>query len=238
MTMFQKILFSKYHGAGNDFILIEDFNQTVFQLVEKDISMLCNRNYGIGADGIILLQPSRIAAAKMRIYNSDGGEASMCGNGLRCAIKHFKKNRVSIETNEGICLGENRNDQVAVTLPKTEEILSPIALTEGRFGHLMNTGVPHLIILLEDINSVNFESRARELRYDKMFSPEGVNVSYVAIDGENIKIRTYERGVEAETLACGTACAASVLVIRKYHKEKKQKIYCLPKVFKTIKVYF
>ena len=88
----------------------------------------------------------------------------------------------------------------------------------------MNTGVPHLIIMLDDIDISNFETQARELRYHKMFSPEGVNVSYISRQGINIMVRTYERGVEAETLACGTACAASVLVIRKYDK-KKQSLY-------------
>lgn len=229
MASQQKIKFFKYHGAGNDFILIEDFNQMFSISMKKKIPMLCDRHFGIGADGVVLLQTSRIAAAKMRIYNSDGGEATMCGNGLRCAIKHFQKSRVCIETNEGISLGENLSDQVAATLPRAEEILSPLALNCGRVGHLMNTGVLHLIVIVDDINIPEFENQARELRYHKMFSPEGVNVSYISRNDDNIFVRTYERGVEAETLACGTACAASVMVIRKYDKKKKSKYKVYPK---------
>jgi diaminopimelate epimerase len=223
------VKFFKYQGAGNDFILLEDFNQTLTFDIKEYISFMCVRNFGIGADGLILLQPSKIADAKMRIFNSDGGEATMCGNGLRCAVKHFDKAHVSIETLEGIAVGENEDTAVSVTLPKIEEVLSPLALSHSRIGHLYHTGVPHLVISVDSLEVKDFEQEAKELRYHKMFAPDGVNVSYIKEIDNDLHIRTYERGVEKETLACGTACAAATLLLRKNDKKKKSQYRVFPK---------
>jgi len=225
----RRVKFFKYQGAGNDFILIEDLNQALAFDITHYIPFMCNRNFGIGADGVILLQLSKIADAKMRIFNPDGGEASMCGNGLRCAVKHFNKTFVSIETLEGIAVGENQDGAVSVTLPNFEELLSPIALSHSRTGHLFHTGVPHLIIHVNSLEVNDFEKEAKELRYHEMFAPDGVNVSYIMEIDKDLHIRTYERGVEKETLACGTACAAATLLLRKYDKKKKSQYRVFPK---------
>ncbi len=225
----KRVKFFKYQGAGNDFILLEDFNQTLNFDIRKYISFLCDRNFGIGADGLILLQTSKIADAKMRIFNSDGGEATMCGNGLRCAVKHFEQKSVSIETLEGIAVGENEEGIVSVTLPKVEELLSPLSLSNSKIGHLFHTGVPHLVIIVDSLEVEDFEQEAKQLRYHKMFAPDGVNVSYIKEVDKDLHIRTYERGVEKETLACGTACAAATLLLRKYDKKKKSQYRVFPK---------
>ncbi len=225
----KRVKFFKYQGAGNDFILVEDFNQSLNFEIREYISFMCDRNFGIGADGLILLQPSKIADAKMRIFNSDGGEATMCGNGLRCAVKHLEKISVSIETLEGIAVGENQEGHVSVTLPTVEEVLSPLALSNSRIGHLFHTGVPHLVIMVDSLEVEDFEQEAKELRCHKMFAPDGVNVSYIKEVNNDLHIRTYERGVEKETLACGTACAAAILLLRKYDKKKKSQYRVFPK---------
>jgi diaminopimelate epimerase len=234
----KKIHFFKYQGAGNDFILIEDYHLNFLQSGLLDIPRLCNRHYGIGADGLILLQPSRVSSIQMRIFNPDGGEASMCGNGLRCAIKHLQKEQVSIETAAGICLGKNVKEGVFCSLPIIEDVFSPIALEGGVSAHLINTGVPHLIVEVADLDLKDFEKRARDLRYHPMFSNEGVNVSFIHKRGEDIFIRTYERGVEGETLACGTACAAAVLVVRKSENKKKDKYIVYPKSHNSLSFTF
>lgn len=221
--------FFKYQGAGNDFILIDDFQKKVGAKIKKHIPSLCDRHFGIGADGVILLQSSRLATAKMKFFNPDGGEACLCGNGLRCAVKHLKMERVSIETGAGICLGENRDNHVAATIPNISEILSPLAIGVNRVGHLIDTGVPHLIIESAEFEREDFTEYARDLRYHTMFAPDGVNVSLIKQDGADIHIRTYERGVEGETLACGTACAASVAVIRKGDNKSRLRYTVYPK---------
>lgn len=225
----QKVRFYKYQGAGNDFIIVEDFDGAFSFTWKKKISWMCNRHYGIGADGVILLQQSRIAYVKMKIYNPDGLEAKMCGNGLRCVIKHLDIKKVTVETKEGISLGENIDGMVLATLPYYEEILSPLAIPGNREGHLINTGVSHLIIEVNNIEDDNFEAQARQYRSHHMFGPKGVNVSYICQKQEAIYIRTFERGVESETLACGTAAAAAVMVVRKYEKPKKSHYFVYPK---------
>ncbi len=234
MTAYKQVKFFKYQGAGNDFILFEDFTNKFKDEMAHHIAPLCDRNYGIGADGVIILQPSIIATTKMRIFNPDGGEADMCGNGLRCIVAHFNQQEVTIETKAGICLGKSSESEVFVTLPQAEIIMSPIALQNNQIGHLINTGVPHLIIMVENLEDPEFESKAKALRNHKMFAPDGVNVSYIKPHNECIYIRTFERGVEAETLACGTACAASVVVMRKYDKKKKSMYTVYPKSLKKL----
>ena len=229
MTVYKQVKFFKYQGAGNDFILFEDFNRKFKVEMSHHIPLLCHRNFGIGADGVIILQPSLIATTKMSIFNNDGGEADMCGNGLRCVVAHFKEKHVSVETKVGICLGENKECDVFVTLPVTEIIMSPINLPNNQIGHLLNTGVPHLIIIVDKLEDPDFEIKANALRNNKMFAPNGVNVSYITTKNDAIYIRTYERGVEAETLACGTACAAAVLVMRKYDKKRTSVYTVYPK---------
>ena len=202
--------FFKYQGTGNDFILFEDYEKS-FPVNSGLITKICNRNLGIGADGVLLLQKSNVADVKMRIFNQDGSEATMCGNGLRCVIRHLGKS-CSIETKGGISLGEHGNALIKVTLPKREILQSPIALPNNLVGHLVNTGTPHLVIFTEDIHE---EGIAPQLRYDSMFGNGGVNVNLAKITQEGIHVRTFEKGVEHETLSCGSGGAAVALLHKK-----------------------
>ncbi len=229
MTEYKQVEFFKYQGAGNDFILFEDFSGKLKGPTAHEILKLCDRNYGIGGDGVIILQSSIIATTKMRIFNADGGEADICGNGLRCTVAHFGHEKVSIETNAGICIGESRSTGIFVTLPCAEDIMSPLALENNQTAHLINMGVPHLIIMVESLEDIEFEHKARKLRNHKMFAPAGVNVSYITTSNDSIFIRTYERGVEGETLACGTASAAAAFVMRNYDKKRKSMYTVYPK---------
>jgi diaminopimelate epimerase len=234
----KRLKFYKYQGAGNDFILIEDFSEKYLKFSKSQIQNLCHRNYGIGSDGLILLRKSRISHAKMHFFNPDGQGADLCGNGSRCAVAHLKDARVTLETTEGIILGENHEDAVAIKLPRTEEIMSPIAVDGDRIGHLFHTGVPHLIIMVNDLENGDFEKHSQTLRYSEMFQPEGVNVSFLKISDGSASIRTYERGVEGETLACGTACAAAALLMRKNDKKKKSQYTVYPKSLNPLQFTF
>lgn len=203
--------FYKYHGAGNDFVLIEDFScELLSKPIAPFVRSICNRSTGVGADGLLLLQPSDIADVKMLIFNSDGNEANCCGNGLRSVVRHFNKS-LSIETKAGISEGFLTPDLIRISLPKSETIKLSIPLTPF-IGHLVDTGVPHLVIFVDELYFNGFHETAAYLRNHEKFQPDGVNVTFAKKNPDSISIRTYERGVEGETLACGTGGAAATLV--------------------------
>ncbi len=191
------ISFHKYHGAGNDFILTEN------PLAALCVSLLCNRHRGIGADGLILLEPSKIADLKMRIFNADGSEADCCGNGLRCVVK-YKKQSIQIESLAGISKSLYTPSTISVTLPKAH-IIKKLDI-----GYLIDTGVPHLVLFNPDL----FKD-AKKYRFDF-----NVNVTMFSSMHQPIKIRTYERGVEGETLACGTGGAAVALAYKEMYPDE------------------
>ena len=224
--------FYKYQGAGNDFILVEDGGVCGY------VSHLCDRHFGIGADGVIVLEPSVDCDIRMRIFNSDGGEASMCGNALRCVVLHLQKENISIETSAGVCFGKMIDGAILATLPYVKEEEEPYILDDGRKGYLIDTGVYHLIIFEEvDFDTPDFEEDAKKIRFDKRFGKSGVNVSYIMEEGD-ILIRTYERGVEKETLACGTAAAAAAFLVRKNDKKERFEYTVYPVSKKTLKFTF
>lgn len=202
------INFSKYQASGNDFILIEDANKSFLSHYAHHIPFLCDRHLGIGADGIILLQPSSIADCKMRIFNSDGSEASMCGNALASITKH-KKTSLLIETNAGISKATFQGNTLSYSFPKAEILSLNIVLDENFLAHHLDTGTPHLVIFVNQLSNDLMEN-AKTIRYDNRFK-EGVNVNFAHIQGDQIYLRTYEKGVERETLSCGTGGAATAL---------------------------
>lgn len=213
--------FTKITASGNDFIVIDN-RKRVFPLENKKfIQKLCAIHTGIGADGILLLEKSRKANFKMRIFNPDGGEPDMCGNGARCIGLYAWKlgliyRRFTIETRAGIIKGEiflKGNIKIYLNEPKDIRVSKKI--------HTINTGVPHAIIYTPNINKVNVEKAGRTIRWSKLFQPEGTNVDFVQIIGKNrISARTYERGVEGETLACGTGVMASAIISSLVYKLK------------------
>ena len=177
---------------------------------------ICDRKFGIGADGLLILEESKIADVKMRIFNADGSEAQMCGNGARCVALYMGKGKVKIETKAGIIVSEVNDDSVKIKLtdPKNIRLDMPIQVNNRRLKvNFINTGVPHTVIFVEGLNKIDVVGLGRQIRYHQRFAPAGTNVDFVEQRNNNsLKIRTYERGVEDETLACGTGAAASSFI--------------------------
>ena len=223
-----RVSFTKMHGNGNDFVLIDEFEGEVIPEDRKAefVKAVCHRNFGVGADGVLFVQPSAKADVKFRYFNSDGSEAAMCGNGIRCFSRYvveegYGKERLKVETLAGILELEVLKDdgwwvKVDMGKPrfKKEEIPAKVDVWgyevehEGRKFKIYaaNTGVPHVVIFVEDLD-FDIIPIARKIRYAEIF-PEGTNVNFAKVEGDSITIRTYERGVEAETLSCGTGSVA------------------------------
>jgi diaminopimelate epimerase len=204
-----KLQFYKYSGAGNDFILLDNRGETL-PLSSQLIESLCHRKMGIGADGVILLENSDVASIKMRIFNADGSEAEMCGNGVRCLIRFAQElgieGDLTVQTVERVLATQSHTDTVTVEMGQPTDIQCNLTV-DGLRCHHLNTGVPHLVLF----DDVDIEVVGPLLRYHPTFDPQGVNVNVARIVGDTVHVRTYERGVEAETLACGTGATASAL---------------------------
>ncbi len=215
--MTAEIRFVKMHGAGNDFIMLNGLEER-HELDRGLIAALCDRHRGIGADGLILLLPSDREDFRMVYYNSDGGEAEMCGNGARCAARFafdlgVGPDRMSFETGSGLVEAEIRGEEVLVGIGEVTGIATHVRLEGvGEEIHFANSGVPHVVILREEVESLpvgEFLRLAKQVRNHEYFGPNGTNVNFAAVIGQHeIRFRTYERGVEGETEACGTGAAA------------------------------
>ncbi|HMA75987.1 MAG TPA: diaminopimelate epimerase [Candidatus Krumholzibacteriaceae bacterium] len=219
--MEKKIPFSKMHGAGNDFIVIDDMNER-FRSSPVMISALCDRHFGIGADGLILVQPSKAASFRMVYYNNDGSRAGMCGNGARCAAKFaFDKSIINeyfeFETDSGIIKGKIEKERVTISLADVSGVKLNIDTGENTpvFSFAL-AGVPHAALICDDareISNEDFLSIIHPVRYNRRFKPHGTNVNIVKVINRNyLFYRTYERGVEDETLACGTGAVAIAVI--------------------------
>lgn len=216
--------FWKMHGAGNDFILVDD-RELVFPLDDTAfITRLCDRKRGIGSDGLLLLQPSSKADFRMRFINPDASEADLCGNGARC-IAHLANeigaapDDMRLETGAGILRAEILPPFVRLHLPGPKDWrmdLSMVWKNQEMPIHFVNSGVPHAIVFVKDLTVVNVEALGRHIRQHPLFAPLGTNANFVQTTGPaSLSIRTYERGVETETLACGTGAVAAALVAEK-----------------------
>ncbi len=212
----KRLRFTKMVGAGNDFILIDD-RYGIPGLARS----LCQRKTGIGADGLLVLGKSKKADFRMRIFNADGSEAEMCGNGLRCAVLYAgKKRKVKVETIAGIYEAKiTGKDKVKIKMKEPRDLKSNLGISVNSRNikvDYVDTGVPHAVVFVQGIEKIDVDSIGRDIRYYKKFKPCGTNVDFVEImDDKNIKIRTYERGVEGETLACGTGAVASAIISNK-----------------------
>ncbi|MFA7159025.1 MAG: diaminopimelate epimerase [Kiritimatiellia bacterium] len=216
-----KIKFWKMHGAGNDFILVDD-RAGVFPVRDRRwISRACSRHDGIGSEGLILLQKSGQASFFMRFFNPDGSGADMCGNGLRCAARlaldlGIAGRKMTIETRSGILNASVAGTGVRVSMPLASDarLAFPVrALGRRYICSLINTGVPHLVIATGNLEAVDLPGLGPALRYHRAFAPAGTNVDFMQVTGRHsIAVRTYERGVEAETPACGTGITACAVV--------------------------
>lgn len=232
MSKHSCVEFSKYEGAGNDFILIDDRLLSFSLCNPRVIQQLCHRKFGIGADGIILLQPSLTAHFRMRIFNSDGSEAESCGNGLRCLGQFLidlglPQQPYRIELIHRTVEIAYTEDGVKIDMGTATDVRLHQRV-EGYLLHTVNTGVPHAVLFVDNIDCAPLETVAPFLRRHLFFQPQGTNVNFATLlpDG-SIRIRTYERGVEAETLACGTgACAVAAIAKSLYNLKNPLLIRC------------
>ena len=206
-----KINFSKYNGAGNDFILIDD-RENLINDNKSLISYLCNRHFGIGGDGLIILKESNNSDFEILHYTSDGNLGSLCGNGSRCAVLFaYNKDIISKKTVfhafDGIHNAEILdNGLIRMEMKVNSDIVS------NTYGTWLDTGSPHLVIEKNDTDKLDVNNEGRLIRYNDFYKEEGVNVNFVEkVSDDQFKIRTYERGVENETLACGTGSTASAI---------------------------
>ena len=213
-----KIPFTKMHGAGNDFVVVDD-RALLFPVDDsKFVRRISLRRTGVGCEGVILIQPSEVADLRMRFFNPDGNEVEMCGNGARCfARRAFElgaaPSTMQIETQAGLVRAEVLDDQVRLTL--TDPLDWRMGLDAGleQLVDFVNTGVPHAVVRVETLADLDLPRVGSALRHHELFAPNGTNANFVEVEEDaTLSIRTYERGVEAETLACGTGATAAALI--------------------------
>jgi diaminopimelate epimerase len=219
--------FSKMNGAGNDFLLVDNRSRKV-SLSRDQVTRLCDRQRGVGADGIILLVPSATGRGDWAwdFYNNDGSHAEMCGNGARCFARFVQKltgaaREFTFETGAGLIAAAVQGERVTVSLtkPKDLRLNELVALSTGTHPiHSLNTGVPHAVLFVADVADVAVATLGREIRFHPHFAPKGTNINFAQIlEPGLVRVRTYERGVEAETLACGTGVTATALIASRLH---------------------
>ncbi len=203
--------FSKYQGTGNDFIIIDN-RQNNISLTSKNISFLCDRHFGIGADGLMLLQLKDGYDFEMIYYNADGNQSSMCGNGGRCLTQFAKdcgivKDNYTFLASDGIHEAFYNEGWIHLKMKDVDYII------DHHGDYIVDTGSPHFIKVVDHVMEMDVYKQGNEIRYSKDFKAEGINVNFVEIiDEDGIIVRTYERGVENETYSCGTGVTAAALV--------------------------
>ena len=226
--MGQNIDFYKMVASGNDFVVVDNTHQLV-----KDpggfAKRICDRHEGVGADGVLLYERSQKGDFKMRILNADGSEAEACGNGFRCIALYASEkmgfpSRVRFESLAGFITAEIKRGRVRVEMPKPTvmKLRNELIVSRKRLHYsFVNTGVPHAVIFVEGLDQMDTEELGRAIRYHKKFEPRGTNVDFVEVNGNDlIHVRTFERGVEAETKACGTGSVASAILAFLVHHLK------------------
>ncbi|MFA5357144.1 MAG: diaminopimelate epimerase [Candidatus Omnitrophota bacterium] len=212
----QKIIFTKVVASGNDFVVIEKRHNPGIKDPRGLARKVCDRKFGIGADGLLLLEGSGSADIKMRIFNPDGSEAEMCGNGARASALFLGKSKSRLETRAGEVLSRVNGNNVRIKLTDPRGIKRGIPLKVNRRSlkaDYIDTGVPHAVVFVEGLSGIDVDGIGRAIRNHRKFYPRGANVDFVEALGKlRAGIRTYERGVEGETLACGTGTVASALI--------------------------
>jgi len=216
------------NGAGNDFVLLDNRDRK-FALGREQVVRLCDRHRGVGADGAIVLVPCPSGKADWawEFYNNDGSIGEMCGNGARCFARFVQQRTgrnsdFTFETVAGVIHASFRGDRVTVNLtpPRELRLNENVPLSVGgRTVHSLNTGVPHAVLYVPDADQAMLEQLGPEIRHHPHFAPRGTNVNFVQLLGPNhIRVRTFERGVEGETLACGTGVSAAAMITARVHQ--------------------
>ncbi|MFH1288342.1 MAG: diaminopimelate epimerase [bacterium] len=218
----KEIIFTKMTGNGNDYVVIDNRKDSILEKDKSNIAkLLCPRRWSIGADGMLLIERSKTGDFVMRIFNPDGGEAEMCGNGARCAVKFAylkfcKKQNITMQTKAGLIKARVKKETVSLAMTEPLQIRLSLNLKLKEMTKeisFINTGVPHVVFFTDNLEKADVFRLGKEIRYYPEFSPQGTNVNFVQIiSGNDIKVRTYERGVEEETWACGTGSVASAII--------------------------
>jgi diaminopimelate epimerase len=213
--------FAKMNGAGNDFVMVDNRDRRL-HLSPASIARLCDRNRGVGGDGLLAIEPAQNGADfRMRYYNADGGEAEMCGNGARCFARYASqiaepKEEIRFETIAGVITARLLGDRVQLQMsePKGLQVGTELTVADAPLTvHFVNTGVPHAVVMVDNIAKIDVQKLGAAIRWHEHFAPKGTNANFIQkIEGDTLAIRTYERGVEGETLACGTGVVASALI--------------------------
>jgi len=219
------IPFAKVSGTGNDFIIIDHRQPFISETDQPEFARLvCRRRFSVGADGLILIENSETADFRWQFYNGDGSRAEMCGNGARCAArfayeKDIAPTAMRFETDAGeieAFVLMTSGESVKIRLTGPEDLRLNIPLSIGNVEqqlHFINTGVPHTVVLVNDAGMVPVADWGREIRFHETFQPAGTNANFTQVlPGDTLMVRTYERGVEGETMACGTGAVASALI--------------------------
>ena len=214
-----EIIFYKYQGTGNDFVVLDNRNKIYDVLKTEQVRFLCDRRFGIGADGLMFLNDSEEYDFEMKYFNADGKEGTMCGNGGRCLVQFaydsgIIKSDYTFIAIDGVHEASMETDGL-VSLKMTD--VDKVHTVHGNF--VLNTGSPHFIELTSNVDEINVVKKGREIRNSKPYKEEGINVNFVQQleDRDNIIVRTYERGVEDETFSCGTGVTAAAIVC--YHND-------------------
>jgi diaminopimelate epimerase len=215
-----KIQFYKYHGTGNDFVLIDNRKEKVL-LSQAQINHICDRHFGIGADGLMTINPSVAYDFEMKYYNADGKEGSMCGNGGRCISLFARHSGMIKENGKFIAIdGEHEfeiissNEYSGIVAIKLGDVNG---FTQHQNEFFLDTGSPHFVKFVKNISSIDPFAEGKKIRWEERFKPNGTNVNFVELLHEKLVVRTFERGVENITLSCGTGVVASALAAFKFY---------------------
>ena len=247
------LTFEKMVASGNDFILLDNYENSRWRhakMFPAIVRRLCARKFSVGADGVLVIEPSVKGDFKMRIFNPDGNEVEMCGNGSRCVAFYAARRKIasspmSIQTRAGLLQASVRGAEVKVRLPEPKDIRINFVLridNKNYRASYINTSVPHAVLFFKNIDNLDVFSLGRKVRHHKRFRPQGSNADFVKLlNRRNIAIRTYERGVEDETLSCGTGAVASAIISALKTAKGKDgsfKIKVHTKSKEILKVYF
>ncbi len=220
--------FYKYQGAGNDFVMLDD-RENKYNLSSQQIALLCHRHFGIGADGLIRLKSDKLSDFEMIYYNADGNESTMCGNGGRCIVAFAKKLGI-IEKNTQFKAIDGRHKASIKGIEVNLEMTEVSEIEQGDDHYVLNSGSPHYVLFVDNIMDAQFVEKARSIRNNERFQAEGINVNFVQVLAPNkLAIRTFERGVEGETLSCGTGIVAASLAYARRQNQQKVETYVIAK---------
>jgi diaminopimelate epimerase len=243
----EKIEFYKMSGSGNDFIIVDNRDKIVDEIdLSNFIVKVCRRRMSVGADGFILVENTEGADFKWRFFNSDGSVAEMCGNGARCVARFAYLNGIagsemSFETGAGIVEAQVAGESVKIKMTDPSDLKTDYTLElkdRSISVSSINTGVPHVVMVTDTLDDVEVVKMGREIRFHDMFAPAGTNVNFICpIKDDTIGVRTYERGVEDETLACGTGSVAGALIMARKMKIDAP-IHVLTRSGGNLKIYY